>query len=78
MFGYDLNDFIVGRVIKNLKEYVNLYRFYDRNCPGCVGGNDDCDFAHERGKAEGCWEKVVEGDVMPSFQRKKQFLIVNA
>ncbi|GAH84508.1 unnamed protein product, partial [marine sediment metagenome] len=46
MFGYDLNDFIVGRVIKNLKEYVNLYRFYDRNCPGCVGGNDDCDFAH--------------------------------
>ena len=61
MFNYDLNGFIVGRVLDNLKEYSNLCRFYDRNCSGCVGGNDDCDFAHQRGNAKDTWKKVVEG-----------------
>ena len=63
MFGDDLNEFIVENAIKNLKKYVNLYRFYDRNCPGCVAVNDDCDFTRERGKAEDCWKKAVKGDL---------------
>ena len=61
MFGYDLNEFIVEGAIKNLKSHANLYRFYDRNCPGCVCGNDECDFAYGRDKAEGCWKKAKEG-----------------
>lgn len=63
MFKDDLNELIIEKAIKNLKSYVNLYRFYDRNCSGCVGGRDECDFAVERGKAEGCWEKVVKGEL---------------
>jgi len=63
MFKDDLNEFIVEKVIKNLKEHVNLYRFYARNCAGCVAGNDECDFAYGRGKAEGCWEKAVKGEL---------------
>ena len=63
MFGYDLQEFIIEKSIKNLKNYTNLYRFYDRNCPGCVCGNDECDFAYGRDKARGAWEKAKEGQL---------------
>ena len=61
MFGYDLQEFIVENSIKNLKNYANLYRFYDRNCPGCVSGNDECAFAYGKDEAKDCWDKAKEG-----------------
>uniref|UniRef100_A0A6M3LMU9 Uncharacterized protein n=1 Tax=viral metagenome TaxID=1070528 RepID=A0A6M3LMU9_9ZZZZ len=63
MFGYDLREFIVEKSIENLKNYTNLYRFYDRNCPGCVCGNTECDFAYGRDKAKDAWEKAKKGEL---------------
>lgn len=63
MFGYDLQEFIVDKSIKELKNYVNLFRFYDRNCPGCVRGNTECDFAYGRDEAKDCWEKAKTGEL---------------
>jgi len=59
-FGYELIDVIEKKVIAELK-YSNLYRFYGRNCPGCVSGNKECDFAFGRGDAHGAWEKARMG-----------------
>jgi len=60
---YNLVKFFSEEVIKNLKEYTNLYRFYRRNCVGCVSGKDECDFAYGRGKAKGAWEKAKKGEI---------------
>ena len=62
-WNYDLVEFFNERVARNLREYANLYRFYDRNCAGCVGSNDECDFAYGRGEAKGAWEKVKKGEM---------------
>ncbi len=50
--GGDLLELFITKVQKNLSRYANLYRFYDRNCCGCVGSNKECDFAYGRGRAE--------------------------
>ncbi|MBE3087473.1 MAG: hypothetical protein IMZ64_14800 [Bacteroidetes bacterium] len=63
MFGYDLQEFIVDKSIEALEKYVNLYRFYGRNCPGCVCGNTECDFAYGRKEAKDCWEKAKKGEL---------------
>lgn len=63
MFGSDLVDIVQDKTIKALNSYVNLYRFYDRNCPGCVGGNTECDFAYDTGKAKGGWGKAKDGEL---------------
>lgn len=66
VFGWDHNSVsdLVARTIKNnLKDYVNLYRFYDRNCPGCVCGNQECDFAYGRGDAHGARERACKGEI---------------
>jgi len=63
MFGYNLQEFIVDESLKNLKNYVNLYRFYDRNCPGCVCGNTECDFAYGKNMAKDCWKKAKNGEL---------------
>lgn len=60
-FGEELIGKIQESIIKDLENYVNLYRFYDRNCSGCVGGNKDCDFAYGRKNAEGAWKKAKAG-----------------
>ena len=51
--GEDFLEAFIEKVKYNLNEYTNLYRFYDRNCCGCVSGNKECDFVYGRGKAEG-------------------------
>ena len=61
--GEDLLDVFMEKVSTNLKEYTNLHRFYDRNCPGCVSSNDECDVAYGRGKVEGIWKKAKNGEV---------------
>lgn len=61
--GYRLLETLIERVLYNLKEYTNLHRFYGRNCSGCVGAPDDCDFAHGRGKAKSGWKKAVAGEI---------------
>ena len=63
MFGGNLVDFVEKEIIKNLESYVNLYRFYDRNCAGCVSGNTECDFAYGRNEAKDCWEKAKKGEL---------------
>lgn len=63
MFGYDLIDFIEEKTIKYLDEYVNLYRFYERNCAGCVDEKTECDVAYGKGKAKDCWEKAKKGEL---------------
>jgi len=60
---YELTIFFTEKVIKEIKNYTNLFRFYDRNCAGCVCDNEECDFAHGKGKAEGCWEKAKNGEL---------------
>jgi len=59
--GSELNDLIVEKAIYKLENYVNIYRFYARNCPGCVAGNSECDFAFGRNEAKGSWEKAKNG-----------------
>jgi len=61
--GDKLLEVFIERVLHNLKEYTNLYRFYGRNCSGCVGMPDDCDFAQGRGKAKDDWKKAVAGEI---------------
>jgi len=61
--GYDLLDTFVEKVFYNLREYTNLYRFYRRNCSGCVRSNDKCDFAYGRGRAKGAWKKAKAGEI---------------
>ena len=61
--GEDFLEAFIERVKNNLREYTNLHRFYDRNCCGCVGGNDECDFARGRGEAKGAWEKAKAGEM---------------
>ena len=56
-----LSDLIVERVKFHLDRYVNLYRFYDRNCCGCPSGNDSCDLAYDR--VEGTRAKAVLGEI---------------
>lgn len=60
---YGLSDLIEETIVKNLNAYTNIYRFYERNCSGCVSGNDECDFTMGRGKAEGSWEKALKGEI---------------
>ncbi|GAH43489.1 unnamed protein product, partial [marine sediment metagenome] len=43
--------------------YTNLHRFYSRNCSGCVGAPDDCEFTRGRGKAKDGWKKAVAGEI---------------
>jgi len=61
--GYKLLENFIERVLYNLKEYTNLHRFYSRNCSGCVGTPDDCEFARGRGKAKDGWKKAVAGEI---------------
>lgn len=61
--GYKLLEVFTKRVLYNLKEYTNLHRFYSRNCSGCVGGKEDCEFARGQGKAKGGWKKAVAGEI---------------
>lgn len=61
--GSNLLESFIKRVLHNLKEYTNLHRFYGRNCSGCVGSSEDCDFAHGRGKAKDGWKKAVAGEI---------------
>lgn len=61
--GEEFLENFIEKVKYNLKEYSNLYRFYDRNCSGCVNSNKECDFAYSRGKAEGAWEKARAGEI---------------
>lgn len=61
MFGSDLNEIIADKTIVELERYVNVKRFYDRNCCGCVCGNDECDFAFGRNEAKGAWKMAVRG-----------------
>jgi len=63
MFGYNLQEFIVNESIQALKTYVNLYRFYNRNCPGCVSGNTECKVAYGTNEAKGSWEKAKKGEL---------------
>lgn len=60
---YELVNFFAEKVIDRLKFYTNIYRFYDRNCAGCVCENKECDFAMGNGKAYGCWEKARKGEI---------------
>ena len=61
--GEDFLEVFIEKVKYNLKEYTNLHRFYDRNCCGCVAGNQECDFSCNRGKAAGAWEKAKAGEI---------------
>jgi len=61
--GHHLLEAFIKRVLYNLKEYTNLYRFYGRNCSGCVGAPEDCEFARGQGKAKGGWKKAVAGEI---------------
>jgi len=61
--GEELLEAFIKKVQYNLKEYTNLYRFYDRNCCGCVCSNKECDFAFNRGKARGACEKAKAGEI---------------
>lgn len=60
---YELVNFFSGKVIDCLKFYTNIYRFYDRNCVGCVCGNKECDIATGKGECYGCWEKARRGEI---------------
>ena len=61
-FGYDLVEVLMEKAVAELK-YANVFRFYDRNCPGCVGGKEECDFAYGKGEAKGCWDKAYKGEL---------------
>ena len=61
MFGPDLREFIVKRAREKLEQYVNWYRFMNRNCPGCVSGPKECDVAYGRDRGAGCWEQAKNG-----------------
>jgi len=61
--GKDFLEVFIERVKSNLKEYTNLHRFYDRNCCGCVCGNEECDFVYGKGEAEGAWQKAKAGEI---------------
>jgi len=76
-FGYDLIEFIQENAIKKLKQYTNLYRFYDRNCVGCVSGNTECDFAYGRGNAKDCWEKAKKGELFDCPVRTNGTMVFN-
>jgi hypothetical protein len=61
--GEDLLEVLIKKIQYNLREYSNLYRFYNRNCCGCVSDNKECDFYYGRGKAENAWEKAKAGEI---------------
>jgi hypothetical protein len=61
--GEDFLEFFIEKVQSNLREYTNIHRFYDRNCPGCVSSNNECDFAYGREGAEGLWKKAKDGKI---------------
>ena len=61
--GEDFLEAFIKRVKYNLDKFTNLYRFYDRNCGGCVCSNKECDFAHGRGKAVFAWKKAKAGEI---------------
>ena len=63
MFGHELVQFLAEAAIKKLERYVNVNRFFRRNCPGCVTSNDECDFAYGRNEAHGAWKKAVRGEL---------------
>lgn len=62
-FGYELIECISERAIKELDNYVNYYRFTDRNCPGCVSGPEECDVAYGRNKGRDIFDKAKKGKV---------------
>ena len=61
--GYKLKEFISDSICDELEKYVNLYRFYGRNCSGCAGCKDDCSFAYGSGNAKGAWDKARKGEI---------------
>jgi len=61
--GDELLEVFIKRVLYNLKEYTNLHRFYGRNCSGCAGMPDDCNFARGQGKAKDGWKKAKAGEI---------------
>ena len=75
--GEDLLDAFIEKVKYNLKEYSNLYRFYDRNCCGCVSSKDECAFAYGNGKAQGAWEKARAGKIFNCPVRTNGTLSLN-
>lgn len=70
-------DLIVDTTRTNLKKYVNVYRFYGRNCIGCIADNAECDFTYGRGKAKGAWEQAVKGELFDCPVRVNGTMIFN-
>jgi hypothetical protein len=60
MFGSKIVNFVVDEVTNDLDEYVNLYRFQERNCAGCMLEKSDCPFAYD---TTGNWSKAVKGEL---------------
>ena len=75
--GEEFLDTFIENIKYNLKEYTNLYRFYDRNCCGCVSSNKECDFAYGKGKAENAWKKVKDGKMFDCPVRTNGTLCFN-
>ncbi len=61
--GCEISRPLIKKVLQNVGMFANLYRFYDRNCPGCVSGNDECDFAEGRNEGFGAISKAVKGEL---------------
>ena len=61
--GCEMVDVLSEKITEYLKRYTNVDRFYDRNCCGCVACKKECDFTYGKGKAEGCWEKAMKGEL---------------
>ena len=78
MFGHDLVEFLAEAAIKNLERYVNINRFFDRNCVGCVTSNDCCDFTYGRNEAKGAWKKAVRGELFDCPVRGNGTMMFNS
>lgn len=75
-FGYELVNFLKEQITEQLK-YVNIFRFYERNCCGCVGSNTECDFTYGRGEAKGCWDKAKKGELFDCPVRTNGTMILD-